>query len=94
MLPLQAKLTNQIENILSTMLSDVTSVSELLSMPRPPPLPHTPPVACKLLWLHALKERVCGPMDRVRQLAPEILEGDSGWRLRQAHGQVVSTIDR
>lgn len=94
MLIIQANLTAQLERILSEMLSDVTCVSELLSSLHPPMLPHTPPITCKLLWLHALKERVVGPMTKVRELAPDVLAGDSGWKLRQAYTSVVKTMER
>ncbi len=90
----QANLTAQLEHILSAMLSDVTCVSELLSSLCPPALPHMPPVTCKLLWLHALKERVSGPMTKVRELAPDLLAGDSGWKLRQAYTAVINTIEK
>ena len=76
------------------MTSDVEAVSTLLSTAHPPTLPHTPPTSCKLLWLNALKERVREPMERVREVAPEILEGDSGWKLRQAYSRVTNTIER
>ena len=31
-------------------------------------------------------------MEVIRGVAPELLEGDEGWKLRQAHGQLISQI--
>ena len=82
---------------MSRLLSEVDSVSSTLSTltssHKPPLLPHTPPVATKLLWLNALKERVTAPMNKVREIAPYLLEGDQGWKLRQVYAQVTSKID-
>ena len=71
------------------------SVAEALSslMSEPPLLPHTPPVATKLLWLNALKDRVSHPMNKVREVVPYLLEGDQGWKLRQIYGEVTTKID-
>ena len=79
---------------MSSLLSEVNAVSESLSshVATPPLLPHTPPVASKLLWLHALKERVVRPMEKIREVAPYLLEGDEGWRLRQVYSQLTSSI--
>ena len=91
----QSHLGPQIEDIVARLHSEVSSVQETLSahMTTPPLLPHTPPIATKLLWLKALKERVSGPMDKVKEVAPYLLEGDGGWRLRQIYSQVVTKID-
>ena len=82
---------------MSRLLSEVDSVSSTLSTLTsshgPPLLPHTPPVATKLLWLNALKERVTAPMSTVRDIAPYLLEGDQGWKLRQVYAQVTTKID-
>lgn len=93
---MQASLNSQLRNILSNFKSDVTYVSDKLAhgILSPPTMPHTPPVACKLLWLHALKERVSGPMDKIRDIRPDLLEGDSGWGLRQAYNKVIGSINR
>jgi hypothetical protein len=83
----------------SRLLSEVDSVSNTLSTtlspssPSPLLLPLTPPVASKLLWLNALKERVVAPMSKVREIAPYLLEGDQGWKLRQLYAQVTTKID-
>ena len=60
----------------------------------PPSHPHTPPVTSKLLWLHALRERIKGPMEKLREVSPELLEGEAGWKLRQVYGSVTSSIER
>ncbi|KAL5499629.1 hypothetical protein EMCRGX_G011081 [Ephydatia muelleri] len=54
---------------------------------------NTPSVASKLLWLHALRERVNQPMGRLRSCAPQLLEGDTGWRLRQAVTDICRDIE-
>ncbi len=33
-------------------------------------------------------------MTKVKELAPDLLAGDSGWKLRQAYAGVVNTIER
>ena len=88
-------LQHQLDGIVAKLLSEVNSVSEALTshMAQPLLLPHTPPVASKLLWLNALKERVSAPMHHVREVAPYLLEGDEGWRLRQVYSDVTNKID-
>lgn len=93
----QTNLQPQLDDIVSRLLSEVDSVSSMLtttltSSPGPL-LPHTPPVATKLLWLNALKERVMAPMNKVKEIAPYLLEGDQGWKLRQVYAQVTTKID-
>ncbi len=75
---------------------EVSSVKNALvaNVSHPPSLPLTPPTACKLLWLIALRERVKEPMEVVRRVAPELLEGDEGWKLRQDFGDVISQIEK
>lgn len=92
---MQTRLQHQLDDIVAKLLSEVSSVSEALSthVTQPPLLPHTPPVACKLLWLNALKERVTVPMNKVREIAPYLLEGDQGWKLRQVYSEVTTKID-
>ena len=94
---MQTNLQPLLDDIVSQLLSEVDSVSSTLSMltssQQPPLLPHTPPMASKLLWLNALKERVTAPMSKVREIAPYLLEGDQGWKLRQVHAQVTNKID-
>ena len=91
----QTSLQHQLDGIVANLLLEVNSVSETLTshMAQPLLLPHTPPVASKLLWLNAIKERVSVPMDRVREVAPYLLEGDQGWRLRQVYSDVTNKID-
>lgn len=91
---LQTNLQPQLDDIVSRLLSEVESISSTLSSsPSPLLLPLTPPVSSKLLWLNALKERVTVPMSRVREVAPYLLEGDQGWKLRQTYAQVTTKID-
>ena len=82
-------------DIVTKLHAEVSSALDTLSahMATPSLLPHTPPVATKLLWLKALRERVSGPMEKVREVAPYLLEGDQGWKLRQLHGQALTKID-
>ena len=91
----QTNLQHQLDDIVARLLSEVDSVSTTLTThtSQPPLLPHTPPVATKLLWLNALKERVTAPMSKVRELSPYLLEGDQGWKLRQVFAQVTTKID-
>ena len=91
---LQTNLQPQLDDIVSRLISEVESISNTLSSsPSSLLLPLTPPVASKLLWLNALKERVTAPMGGVREVAPYLLEGDQGWKLRQAYAQVTTKID-
>ena len=92
---MQTRLQHQLDGIVAKLLAEVESVSEALTshVAQPPLLPHTPPVASKLLWLNALRERVCAPMTQVKEVAPYLLEGDEGWRFRQAYGDVINKID-
>ena len=58
-----------------------------------PPLPLRPLVSSRLLWLHALKDRVEEPMEKIKKVAPELLEGDEGWKLRQSHGDLIKLLE-
>lgn len=77
-------------------MSDVEDVTRTLTshISHPPLLPHTPPTASKLLWLNGLGERVGVVMETLRNVAPQLLEGELGWRLRQAHGDLVEKLQR
>ncbi len=77
-------------------MSEVEAVSGTLTanLSRPPLLPLTPPTACKLWWLHALRGRINEPMEVIRRVAPELLDGDEGWKLRQAHAQLSEKLER
>ncbi len=93
---LQASLKKHCEGIVSKLLSDVQAVSQALSAHASASPPHInmPPTASKLLWLHSLRHRVSGPMESLRAVAPYLLEGDLGWRLRQEHSDLCRSIDR
>ena len=92
----QENLCGKFDGILLKICEDVEVVRETLTtaLSLPPSHPHIPPVTSKLLWLHALRERVKGPMEKLREISPELLEGEPGWKLRQAYGSVNSSIER
>lgn len=93
---LQASLQPQLNSIITNLISEMESVDKNLAtnLPHPPPRPLTPPTACKLLWLHSLRERTNQPMEVIRRVASELLEGDEGWKLRQAYAQLIGKIEK
>ena len=93
---LQAILTPHHRAVIATILSDVEDITHTLTtnISHPPLLPHTPPIASKLLWLHGLGERISGVMDIVRNAAPELLEGEQGWKLRQTYGELTDKLQK
>lgn len=82
--------------MVATILSDVEDITHTLTtnISHPPLLPHTPPIASKLLWLHGLGERISGVMNIVQSAAPELLEGEQGWKLRQTYGELTDKLQR
>ena len=92
----QAILTPNHRAVVTAILCDVEDVAQALAahISDPPRLPHTPPTASKLVWLHGLGERVGGAMSTLKSAAPELLEGELGWRLRQAYADLVSKLQR
>ncbi len=91
----QAMIQPQLASVVSHLQAEVLSVTDIVSSDQGhlPPLPLRPPVSTRLLWLHALRARVEEPMDTVKRVAPELLEGDEGWKLRQSHGDLVKLLD-
>lgn len=92
----QTILTPHHRAVVATILSDIEDIAQILTthISHPPLLPHTPPIASKLLWLHRLGERISGSMDVVRSAAPELLEGELGWKLRQTYGELTDKLQR
>ena len=89
---LEAELQAIVESLLAEVMAGATALPSLLH--HPPTLTQTPPTATKMLWLHALRERVTVPMETLKGISPELLEGDTGWRLRQAYSKLSTDIAR
>ena len=81
---------------MAAILADIQDITHTLTsqISHPPLLPHTPPTASKLLWLHGLEERASGAMSVVRSAAPELLEGELGWKLRQTYTELTDKLQR
>ena len=77
---LQASLKERCDAIVSSFTDELNSVAEMLATHHhsPPQHKNMPPVTSKLCWLHALRERITWPMDKLREVAAELLEGDKG----------------
>lgn len=82
--------------VVAAILSDVEDISHTLTgqISSPPLLPHTPPSASKLLWLHGLRERADGATAVLRSAAPELLEGELGWKLRHVYSELTDKLQR
>ena len=93
---LQASLKERCDAIVSSFTDELNSVAEMLATHHhsPPQHKNMPPVTSKLCWLHALRERITWPMDKLREVAAELLEGDKGWSLRHIHGQLLQEIEQ
>ena len=84
------------QSVVAAILSDMEDIMQTLTnhISNPPLLPHTPSTASKLLWLHSLNERANGAINVVRLAAPELLEGEIGWKLRQIHLELTDKLQR
>ena len=90
----QAILSPHHEAVMRAILTDIQDVLSILTSSHPPLLPHTPPTTTRLLWLHALGERASGSVSVVRSAAPELLEGELGWKLRQTYSELTEKLHR
>ena len=92
----QTILSPQHKAVVAAILTDIQDITRTLTshISHPPLLPHTPPTASKLLWLHGLEERASGAMSVVRSAAPELLEGELGWKLRQTYTELTDKLQR
>ena len=95
-LTLQASLKQRCDDIVASFTDELNCVAEMLSKDHhsPPQHKNMPPVTSKLCWLHALRERITWPMDKLREVAVELLEGDKGWSLRHIHNQLLQDIEQ
>ncbi|GFS27875.1 dynein beta chain, flagellar outer arm [Elysia marginata] len=59
----------------------------------PPPHHNMPPIVSKLMWVHALKERIRIPMEKMRQVSPHSLEGDRGYHMRETYTEVMGELE-
>ena len=84
------------KSVVAAILSDVEDMTHSLTtqLSHPTLFLHTPPVASKLLWLHGLGERASGAMGVVRSAAPELLEGELGWKLRHVYSELIDKLQR
>ena len=90
----QAILFPHHESVMTTILSDMQDVLHILTSSQPPLLPHTPPTATRLLWLRGLEERTSGAVGVLRSAAPQLLEGELGWKLRQTYSELTERLNR
>ncbi|KAK6172547.1 hypothetical protein SNE40_016179 [Patella caerulea] len=59
-----------------------------------PPLHYNmPPIVSRLMWVHALRERIRIPMEKLRQVSPHSLEGDTGWQMRDTYNGCQSELE-
>ena len=79
---------------MAAVLADIEDVLRILTSSQAPLLPHTPPTATRLLWLHGLGERAGGAMGVVRSASPELLEGELGWKLRHIYSDFTEKLQR
>ena len=95
-IPLQASLKQRCDAIVTSFTNELNSVADMLTKHHhaPPQHKNMPPVTSKLCWLHALKERITWPMEKLREVAAELLEGDKGWSLRHIHNQLLHDIEQ
>ena len=93
---MKVNLSKRLESMVSRLLADAVHLRGILPtiLSFPPPLKNVPPTSTMLLWLHAVKERVTLPMERVREAAPYLLTGNTGFSLRHAHGDLIKEINR
>ncbi|GFO25145.1 dynein beta chain, ciliary-like, partial [Plakobranchus ocellatus] len=59
----------------------------------PPSHHNMPPIVSKLMWVHALKERIRIPMEKMRQVSPHSLEGDQGYQMRETYTEVMGELE-
>ncbi|XP_064599567.1 LOW QUALITY PROTEIN: uncharacterized protein LOC135466077 [Liolophura sinensis] len=52
-----------------------------------------PPIVSRLLWVHALKERIKCPMEKMRKVSPHSLEGERGWQMRDAYDDILKGLN-
>ncbi|CAF3984528.1 unnamed protein product, partial [Rotaria sordida] len=55
---------------------------------------HWPPIARKLLYLYALKQRIDLVMNQFIELCPKIINSDIGWEIREAYRIAKEKIQR
>ncbi|CAF1541940.1 unnamed protein product, partial [Rotaria sordida] len=55
---------------------------------------HWPPIARKLLYLYALKQRIDLVMNQFIELCPKIINSDIGWEIREAYRIAKDKIQR
>ena len=92
--PSQDILVSHHEAVVTAVLSDIEDVVHTLTSSHPTLLPHTPPTASKLLWLHSLGERASRAVAVVKSVAPELLEGELGWKLRHIYSDLTEKLQR
>ena len=89
---LQSSLDSTLDTLHSDMLRFRSTLSSLVT--HPPIIPNTPPTSTRLIWLKAVRHRVTTPLERMREAAPYLLEGDKGFTLRHVHSELVKEIER
>ena len=89
-------LQKQLDSIIDELLTDITTVQKFLpsQVSHPPTLTNVPPVATKLLWLCAARDRVVLPVETIKRAAPQLLEGDKGFTLRHSLGELKKEFNR
>ncbi len=74
------------------MLHSRTMLPSLLT--HPPLIHNTPPTSSRLIWLKAIDNRVTVPLERIRDTAPYLLEGEKGFTIRHVHSELTKNIER
>ncbi|XP_052258855.1 uncharacterized protein LOC127863384 isoform X2 [Dreissena polymorpha] len=59
----------------------------------PPPHANMPPIVSKLMWIHALKERISRPMEKMKRVSPHSLDGDAGWQMKTNYQEVYKELE-
>lgn len=93
---IQVVVQAEVNRFVEELLTDITTVHQSLSslLANPPVLTNTPPIATRLIWLRAVRERAEGPLKRLKESAPQLLEGEIGFTLRHVFGELMKDIER
>ncbi|XP_064650622.1 uncharacterized protein LOC135502065 isoform X3 [Lineus longissimus] len=92
----QANLKDKDKKLVMAFTDELIQVRGMFDLhsAKPPIHKNQPPLVSKMMWAFALKERIRGPMEKMKKISPHSLEGDQGWQVRDQYAEAMHDIEQ